>query len=290
LDEPAARAAVAFSQALWPVGHPQREPDLARKIADLAKARPAQVEEFHRTHYGPRSLRLVAVGDLDPAALGGAVAEAFAGWSGGGDYPVPAKVAEPLTHGATLDLPMPEKPSTTLMIGQTTGLQARDADALALKLATHTLGGPTFSARLLGTIRNTEGLTYGIYAHVASDSVTDGTWFISGTFASELLGKGEASTRRELTRWYAQGITAEELELQKTNYVGVTKLGLATTGGMAKALLRALERGEGPEAVDTLGARVGALTLTEVNAALRRHLDPAKMVVIKAGTLPKSAQ
>ena len=286
MEQPAARAAIALSQALWPEGHPQRQPDLARKLADLAQATPEQVAQFHKTHYGPRSMRLVAVGDLDPATLAGAVEQAFAGWTGGVEYPVPTKIIAPQTHGQLVELPMAEKPSTTLLFGQTTGLQARDADALALKLATHTLGGPTFTARLISTIRDTEGLTYGIGARITGDSFTDGSWFIRGTFATALLEKGEAATRRELIRWYEQGITAEELVAQKTNYVGVFKLGLATTGGMAEALLGALERGDGPEAVDTLGERVGALTLAEVNAAIRRHLDPARMVVIKAGSLP----
>ncbi len=286
MDQPGARAAIALSRALWPEGHPQRQPELARKLADLARTTPAEVAEFHRSHYGPRSLRLVAVGDLDPAPLAAAVERSFAGWVGGSDYPTPPKLPAPQTHGETVELPMAEKPSLTLLFGQTTGLQARDTDALALKLATHTLGGPTFTSRLISTIRDTEGLTYGIGARVAGDSVTEGTWFIRGTFDTTLLGKGEAATRRELAKWYERGITAEELAAQKTNYVGVFKLGLATSSGMAEALLRALECGEGPEAVDNLGARVGALTLTEVNAAIRRHLDPARMVVIKAGTLP----
>lgn len=289
MDQPAALASIAFSQALWPEGHPQRQPDLARKLGDLARATPAQVAEFHRSHYGPRSLRIVTVGDLEPAALAAAVEQAFTGWTGGMDYPLPAKLERPQTHGQTVELPMAEKPSLTLLFGQTTGLQARDAEALALKLATHTLGGPTFTSRLISTIRDTEGLTYGIGARVAGDSFTDGSWSIRGTFDTALLDKGEAATRRELARWYAQGITTEELTAQKTNYVGVFKLGLATSTGMAEALLGALERGEGPEAVDTLGARVGALTLAVVNAAIRSHLDPTKMVVIKAGTLPTSA-
>ncbi|MBK8479520.1 MAG: insulinase family protein [Opitutaceae bacterium] len=286
MDQPGARAAIALSRALWPEGHPQRQPELPRTLADLALATPTQVAEFHRSHYGPRSLRLVAVGDLDPATIATAVERSFEGWVGGSEYPAPPKLPAPQTHGQTVELPMAEKPSLTLLLGQTTGLQARDTDALALKLATHTLGGPTFTSRLISTIRDTEGLTYGIGARVGVDSITEGSWFIRGTFDTTLLGRGEASTRRELSKWFEQGITAEELAAQKTNYVGVFKLGLATTTGMAEALLGALERGEGPEAVDSLGARVNALSLSEVNAAIRHHLDPALMVVIKAGTLP----
>lgn len=289
IDLPVAQASTTFSQAIWPEGNPNRPNDLARKIADLAQATREQVLAFHRSHYGPRSLRLIAVGDLDPAALATAVEQSFAGWSGGVDYPAPPKVVAPLTHGQRVDVPIPDKPSITFTIGQTTGLQARDADALALKLATHVLGGPTFTSRLIATVRDTEGLTYGIGARVADDSFTDGSWYIRGTFATSLVDKGEAAARRELVRWFEHGVTADELAAQKSNYVGVFKLGLATTGGMAAALLEALERGDDPGAVDTLGAQVEALTLAEVNAAIRRHLDPARMVSVRAGELPASA-
>jgi zinc protease len=174
----------------------------------------------------------------------------------------------------------------TFVLGQTTGLQARDADSLALKLGTHALGGPSFSSRLIATVRDTEGLTYGIGARVAGDTFTDGNWYIGGSFDTALVERGEAAARRELARWFEQGLTAEEFAAQKSNYVGTFKLNLATTGGMATALLEALERGEAPDTIDTLGARVEALTLAEVNAAIRRHLDPARMVAVRAGTLP----
>jgi zinc protease len=39
-----------------------------------------------------------------------------------------------------------------------------------------------------------------------------------------------------------------------------------------------------------LDARIGALTVDEVNAAIRRHLDPAKLSVYLAGDFAKAAQ
>ncbi|MBK8477299.1 MAG: hypothetical protein IPL39_13675 [Opitutaceae bacterium] len=68
------------------------------------------------------------------------------------------------------------------------------------------------------------------------DSITEGSWFIRGTFDTTLLGRGEASTRRELSKWFEQGITAEELAAQKTNYVGVFKLGTAHHHGHGRGL------------------------------------------------------
>ena len=74
--------------------------------------------------------------------------------------------------------------------------------------------------------------------------------------------------------------------MQKANYIGTFKLGLSTTGGMADALLSTLERGETLADIDARSARINALTLDQVNAALRRHLAPSRMVSVRAGELP----
>jgi zinc protease len=152
------------------------------------------------------------------------------------------------------------------------------------------LGSGFFSARLLDIIRNKEGLTYGIGASLASDTYADGAWQIHATFAPELLEKGTTSTLRELKRFSEQGLTADELKTFKVTLTGSYKVTLATTGGLASALLNALQRGYGPEWVDEYPRRLEALTLEQVNAAIKKFVDPAKMVTVIAGTLPDSSK
>ncbi len=38
--------------------------------------------------------------------------------------------------------------------------------------------------------------------------------------------------------------------------------------------------------IDQYPARIGALTKAQVNGAIKQHLDPEKMVLVKAGTVP----
>jgi zinc protease len=185
---------------------------------------------------------------------------------------------------------MPGKTSVSFVIGQPSGLRYRDADYQALNMATSVLGSGFFSARLLDIIRNREGLTYGIFAALGADTYADGAWSIEATFAPELLEKGAAATRRELERFYREGLTAEELATFKVTLTGSYKVALATSGGVAGALLNALQRGYGPEWVDAFPRRLEALSLAEVNAAIRQHLDPAKMVTVMAGTLPETKE
>ncbi|HEY8509241.1 MAG TPA: hypothetical protein VIL32_12830 [Steroidobacteraceae bacterium] len=111
----------------------------------------------------------------------------------------------------------------------------------------------------------------------------NGSWSISATFAPALLEKGIASTRRELQKWWQRGVTASELEARKTNLIGSYQVGLATTYGMANAILHSLDSGAGIEWLDRYPEAVKALTVEQVNAAIRKHLDPKKMVLVKAG-------
>jgi zinc protease len=279
------RASRAFARAIFPVDHPNRGPEDEKYLADIEATTLEQVKAFHAANYGPAAARLVAVGDIDDAAIDRALTEAFAGWQGG--KPIPSARKAPLPTGArTVRVNMPGKTSVSIVIGQPSGLRYNDPDYQALNMGTSVLGSGFFSARLLDIIRNREGLTYGIVAQLGSDTYTDGAWAIEGTFAPELLERGLASTLRELKRFHEEGLSAEELKTFKVTLTGSYKVQLATTDGLAATLLNALQRGYGPEWVDEYPRRLQALTLEEVNGAIKKFVDPGKMVTVLAGTLP----
>ncbi|MFM9082277.1 MAG: M16 family metallopeptidase [Opitutaceae bacterium] len=285
LEDTDFRADSAFNRAVFPENHPNRPPQDARYLADIEAATIEDLKAFHAACYGPSSMRIVAVGDLDESAFGSTVAGAFRGWTGGKPYAA-APRALGLGAGRTEKVSMPGKTSVSVVIGQPSGLQHRDSEHLACSMGTAAFGSGFFSARLLDIIRNREGLTYGIGASLAADTFSDGAWSIRGTFAPELLEKGLASVRRDLERLVGQGITAEELAGFKVTLSGAHKVGLATTSGLASALLNALQRGYGPEWLDDYPRRLDALTLDQVNAAIRTRLDPNRMVTVLAGSLP----
>jgi zinc protease len=60
---------------------------------------------------------------------------------------------------------------------------------------------------------------------------------------------------------------------------------LETTEGLAKQILRCVERGESMTWLDESPAKINALTLDETNRAIKKHLDPEKLITVKAGTL-----
>ena len=277
------RASDAFSRAIYPVGHPNRQPTAEQMLADMGKTTIAEVRRFHSKYYGPTGMRLVIVGDVDPAAAQAEVRKAFSGWTGG-SLPPAATPADAAASAQTETVMMADKTSVSVVLGQATRLRFSDPDSLALRLGTRIFGSG-FAGRLMANVRDKEGLTYGIGAFLSGDSFADGDWRIQAAFAPALLDKGLASTRRQLDAWHADGITDAELKRAKSELAGTYQVGLATSAGMAGTILVMLNRGMPLEFVDEYPARVNAITRDRVNTAIRRHLDPAKMTLVKAGTI-----
>ena len=254
-----------------------------------AAARSATLEEvraFQAKYYGPAHMALVVVGDVSDADTQTEVTKAFAGWSGGQDYVRPAKPAT-ATAASELTVPLADKPSVTMLLGQATGLRYIDPDTLALRVGTAILGRG-FTGRLMGTVRDKEGLTYNIGASVGDDSIVDGAWEISASFAPALLAKGVESTRRELVKWWTDGVTDQELAARKQGAIGGYFVGLSTTSGLAETILINTQRGFDPTWLDAYPKAVKALTREQVNAAIKTHLNPGTMVLVEAGSVPSS--
>lgn len=281
------RAGDEFSRAIYPAGHPNRSPATAEQLAALTAATVDDLRQFHAQHYGPAHLTLVAAGDLDAAPLQSHLAAAFAGWTGGTPARAVAR-ATPTDAAREQTVFMPGKTSVSLVLGQATGLRYGDPDYFALRTGTAILGSG-FTGRLMANVRDKEGLTYGIGATMAKDTFTDGEWRLTATFAPALLDKGIASARRQLDSWFEQGVTADEFTRRQDNLIGSFKVGLATTGGLAQSLLLAVQRGKDPSWLDQYPSVIGDLTVEQVNGAIKKHLRPDQMFLIKAGTVPGAA-
>jgi zinc protease len=282
-EDPGKLAAIAFSRAVFPMGHPSRLDTVEELIQQIGKAKLAEVRAFHAANYGPTGMHLIAVGDISVDLFKSEVAKNFEGWK-----PQPKKSAPPADTSAFKEsevvVPMQDKASVSVAIGQPSSVRESDADWLPLTVGTDVLGSG-FISRLMGNVRDREGLTYGIGAKMDEDSYRPGVWFVQATFAPSLLEKGLASTRREIDKWWKDGITADELAYRKSSIAGKFLIGMETTNGLAGELLDCVECGFDVSWLDEFPGRVDALTVDQVNNAIKKHLDPSKMATVKAGTL-----
>jgi zinc protease len=279
-----ARAQEAFGRAIYPQGHPNRPHAVSEYEAAAKAASLDELKAFHAKYYGPAHMTLVVVGDVAAPDAETEVGKAFSGWTGGRDFVRPAAPAV-LKVALEVSVPLTDKPSVSVIIGQPTGLRYIDPDALALRVGTAILGSG-FTGRLMGIVRDKEGLTYHIGAAVSDDSIVDGKWDLSASFAPALLDKGIASTRRELDRWWKDGVTDQELAVRKQGLIGSYLVGLSTTTGLGNAILTNVQRGYDVDRLEQYPAAVRALTRDQVNSAIKNHLNPSVMVLVKAGSVP----
>lgn len=281
-ENPSAQAAEALYRSIYPEAHLNAPVPRERMLQAIAAATLDDIKAFHQTYYGPAHMTLVVVGGADPSRLQSMVTEAFAGWSGGKAL-VRQGPPRKASQADTQRIAMKDKASISVMLGQAIDLRANDADYLPVSAAVNILGNG-FTGRLMASVRDKEGLTYGIRASLSGLSVMDGGFLVNTSFAPPLLDKGVASTRSVLDAWWKQGITQEELDARKDGMIGRHQVTMETTGQMAAMLSQTVLQDRPLSDLDTYPQRVRALTVDQVNTTIRKYLDPSKMVLVEAGT------
>lgn len=285
LDETSAQASGALSRRIYPRAHPNYVIDAEEQLEVLETLTVDDIRTYHQRHFGAAELTFVVVGDFDEAVLEAAIEEAFAGWEPAAVEARFARAALPQTPGRTT-VSMPDKNNVDVRIGQPVSVLRQDEDYLPLYLGNYVLGG-NFSARLMTVIRDEMGLTYGIRSGLAGiTNDYQGHWFVAVTLSQENIDRGVEATLAEVRRFVEDGVTEAELADKKATMTGAFQVGLATTGGLASALLTNVERGFDVAYLDRFVSEVNATSLSAVNDAIRRHLDPEQFHLSLAGHLP----
>ncbi|HQC94453.1 MAG TPA: pitrilysin family protein [Aquabacterium sp.] len=247
------------------------------------------VRAVHRRFLSAAAGEFSAVGDMDVAAVRTALDQAFGDWKAPADgvsaQAAYLRVPQPLVPvpPARLVLPTPDKPNANLLLEQSLAVNDTDPDYPALLMANHLLGGDA-SARLWARIREKDGLSYDVRSFAAWSSFEPNTpWRVSAIFAPQNQARVEAALQEETARALKDGFTQAELDAARIGLLNQRRLARAQDGAVAGALVSNLHLGRRFARQQQVDDAIAALTPAQVNAALRRHIDPAKWVVVWAG-------
>lgn len=280
------------SNALARLGNPYPRGDLryARTfdeiVQDVSGVTLEQVREHHRRFYGASSGEFAAVGDIDVAALKKALQAALADWKSGEPF---TRVPDPLVvvPPERLMLSTPDKQNATMRVELPLPLSDKDADYAALTMGNYLLGSGG-SSRLWKRIREVEGLSYDVRSSIGwSNFEPNSQWTASAIFAPQNQPKVEAAFREELARALKDGFTAQEVAEGQRGLLSFRRLSRAQDATVAGALAGNLYVGRTFARAAEVDAQLQALTLEQVNAALRRHLKPENFVYGFAGDFKK---
>jgi zinc protease len=287
LAEPNARASEALSRHFnaYPKGDWRYSPTLEESIAEAKAAKLEDARRFHREFYGAGTAEIAVVGDFDEAKVAALLEELFAGWKA----PKPWSHV-PVKHGdiavANLQVVTPDKENAIFLARQNLDARDDDPDYPALYVANYILGGGAgLDSRLGNRLRQKEGLSYGAGSGVAVPSVDRAaTWTAYAIAAPQNIPKVEAAFREEVARAVKEGFTPEELANAKSGILQQRLQNRAQDGTLAGAWAALLHLDRTFAFSRAFEDRLAALTVDDVNAALRRHIDLARVTIVKAGS------
>jgi zinc protease len=281
------RAVEEFLRQLYPERHPNFIPSLDDKIVEIEKVTTEDLMSFHNDHYGLGSMKVSFVGDVDHRTVEQEVDRQFRGWKKTSlktEQEVDL-VAKTVNKAFFETVQVPDKTSADLVTGHGIGIHREHKDYYSVMMGHFILGG-NFSARLMATVRDQEGLTYGIQSATGGvEEGNDGYWYIWGTFGPDVLETAKKSISRELCLWHEKGVTLGELTAKQSTITGTYKVGLDTTAGLATRILTTVERGKELSFMDEYPDIINNLTLDQVNAAIRSYCNPDNRITIVAGTV-----
>jgi len=284
-ENTSARATDRLTQLVYSENHPYRSIGRERMVVDLEKVTADELRQFQKSRYVGANMIIAVVGDVDAKATIAMIEKALGDLPRGERFRAEAPRTTPAEVAKREVVTMPGKANMNLIIGTASGLRRGDPDWEAAIVANAALGQNSLSSRIGRRVRDTEGLSYNLNSRFNLTDALDGIWLTNVNVAPQNLKKALASTLDEIRKFSREGITDEEVEIQKSFFAGNFNVGLGSNAGIAASLLTAEKFGYGPKYLDEFPARIRAVTKAQVNQAIKERLYPDRLHIVVAGDL-----
>jgi zinc protease len=288
-SDPQTLAVVTLQRRLvdYPRGDLRHVSTADEQIEDFKKVTIDEARKFYQEFYGISEGELAVSGQFDPQEVQKLATELFANWKA----PVPYKrLLTPYRKAevANQKIETPDKQNAMFLAGMNTKMSDEDADYPAALLANYILGG-SFSARLVTRIRHKEGLSYGVQSSLGAPTKDDGGTFMGlAISAPQNTPKVEESFRDEIAKTLKDGFTDEEVSAAKKAWLQERFVQRSQDQTMASMLTARARFDRTLKFDEALEKQVEGLTTAQVSDALRKHVDPAAMIYVKAGDFKKA--
>ena len=242
------------------------------KVVTLEQAR-----DFWASFYGAEGGTVSIVGDFDPDEIVPVLEEVLGGWSASQPY---ARVDRPYSAlpAVAVNIEMPDKANAGMFAFMTIRMRDDHADYPALVLVNHIV-----NSRLYSRIRQQEGLSYAAGSNFSAKSSDALALFAAyAIFAPENADTVVSAFTEEVDRALGWGFTAEEVETARRGYLDGAQRQRSSDKAVAAILNEYLFLDRTMEFVAQQEAVIDALTSDDLLAAMRRHIDPKKMSILRA--------
>jgi zinc protease len=273
----------------YPRGDVRYQRTFEEAIADARALSLDGVRAFHKDFYGADHAQMAFVGDFDAKAILGLAGELFGDWKSPRAY---TRVANPIypVPPTELKFETPDKANAFFIARLRFAMQDDDPEYPATLVANHMTGGGT-GALLWKRIREKDGVSYGVGSQMqVSPFEKSAAWLAYAIYAPENLAKLKLGFDEEMAGARKDGFTAEQLSDSKRGLLQSRRLARAQDAQLASLLAGELELDRTMAFDQRLDQAIEALTLEQVNAAFRKHIDAMQLVSVYAGDFAKGAK
>ena len=291
--EPQALAPRAVQQKLspYPPGDVRHAASLADELKLVEQLNLATVKRVYDEFLGASNGELAIVGDFDEATVTSALPGLFGGWKSKQSYERISRTVDKLPAPEMIKIHTPDKANAMYFAGLLIPLRDDAPEYPALVVGNDILGGSGFASRLMGRIREKEGLSYGVGSVFRSMPLDQrSTLSIYAISNPENVGKVVTLAREEIDRFLKDGITEEELAESQKGYLQSQQASRGEDSKLSEVLANTLYTGRTLKFQASIEEAVGKLTREQVQVAMQKYIDPSRLVNAVAGDLPETAK
>jgi len=282
-DDPGHVAMKAFNQLIFH-NHPYRWPVNGTEDT-LGKITLADVQGFYAKEYLPNQVILTVVGDVTVEQATTLVQTYFGSWKKG--TPPPRTVKKPtIIEKKAVQLIEKDLTQSTIVLGHG-GISRTNPDFYAVTVMNHILGAGGFSSRLMDSIRDKQGLAYGIMSHYDARSMP-GSFWINLQTRTEATNQAISGVLAEMKAIREAPVTDQELAEAKSFLMGSFPLRLDSTAKLAQVLAQVEFYGLGFEYFTQYPKWIERVTKEDVQRVAKQYLDPQHYALVVVGNLAKA--
>ena len=282
-DDPGHVAMKAFNQLVFH-NHPYRWPVNGTEET-LAKVTLADVQSFYAKEYIPNQVILAIVGDITEEQAATLVQTHFGGWKKGAP-PVRAAKKPPPIEKKAVQLIEKDLTQSTIVLGHG-GISRTNPDFYAVTVMNHILGAGGFSSRLMDSIRDKQGLAYGIMSHYDARAMP-GSFWVNLQTRTEATNQAITGVLAEMKGIREAPVTDQELAEAKSFLMGSFPLRLDSTAKLAQVLAQVEFYGLGFEYFTQYPKWIERVTKEDVQRVAKQYLDPQHYALVVVGNLAKA--
>lgn len=282
-DDPGHVAMKAFNQLIFH-GHPYRWP-LNGTEESLSRINLTDVVNFYTKEYTPGQTILTVVGDVTAEQVSELVQTHFGTWK---KSPSPARATKKTSRidRRTVELIEKDLTQSNVILGHG-GISRKNPDFYAITVMNHILGAGGFSSRLMDSIRDRQGLVYGIMSHFDA-RLMPGSFWVNFQTRTEATNQAIQSVLAEIKSIRESPVSDQELSEAKSFLVGSFPLRFDSTAKLAQVLAQVEFYGLGFDYFSQYPKWIDQVTKEDVQRVAKQYLNPQHYALVVVGNISKA--